>query len=203
MLSPDSIRNLPCTFVAGIVDSNGLPKPTLPEVAFAGRSNVGKSSLINALLGRKDMARASKTPGRTRQLNFFNIGDQIMIVDLPGYGYAEASKKDIKGWTGLTKDYLCGRPNLRRVFLLLDSRHKAKDSDVEFMKMLDTSAVSFQTVLTKADKVKKSELEARIEETMALIKKHPAAMPEPVFTSAHENTGIQSLREILVGFISD
>lgn len=203
MLPPDAIRNLPCTFVAGVVDANGLPKPILPEVAFAGRSNVGKSSLINALLGRKDMARASKTPGRTRQLNFFNIGDKLMMVDLPGYGYAEASKTDIKGWTGLTKDYLCGRPNLRRVFLLLDSRHKAKDSDIEFMKMLNVSAVAFQTVLTKADKVKKSELEARIEETMALIKKHPAAMPEPVFTSAHENTGIQTLREILVSFISN
>lgn len=201
MLNADSIKNLPCTFIAGVVDVEGLPKPHLPEVAFAGRSNVGKSSLINAVLGRKDMARASKTPGRTRQLNFFNIGDKVMIVDLPGYGYAEASKTDIKGWTGLTKDYLCGRPNLRRVFLLLDARHKAKESDIEFMKMLDTSAVSFQTVLTKADKVKKGELEERVAETMALIKKHPAAMPEPVLTSAHENTGVQSLRAILIGFV--
>lgn len=200
-LTGDAIRNLPCTFIAGITEEGALPPAILPEVAFAGRSNVGKSSLINALLGRKDMARASKTPGRTRQLNFFTIGDRLMMVDLPGYGYAEASKKDIKGWTGLTRDYLCGRPNLRRVFLLLDSRHPIKDSDKEFMTMLDTSAVSFQTVLTKADKVKKSELETRISETGALIKKHPAAMPEVIVSSSHENTGIQSLRERLVEFM--
>jgi GTP-binding protein len=187
-----------CEFVAGAATQDAIPTLRLPEIAFAGRSNVGKSSLLNAITGRKALARTSQTPGRTRQLNFFTIDQSFTIVDLPGYGYAKASKKDIWKWTGLTKDYLCGRPNLRRVFLLLDARRdKPTAEDLAWMDMLDTSAVAFQIVLTKSDKSSAAEL-AKYQDTLqALIKHHPAAMPEIIITSTISNDGIKQIRGVL------
>ena len=147
-----------CRFVAGAADMATLPTDALPEVAFAGRSNVGKSSLVNALTGRKTLARTSDTPGRTQQLNFFELGERLMLVDLPGYGYAEAPKHLVKQWTRLIQDYLRGRPGLRRVLMLVDGRHGLKDTDRELMDMLDKAAVNYKLVLTKADKVKGADL---------------------------------------------
>ena len=187
-----------CEFIAGGATHEALPKPRQPEIAFAGRSNVGKSSLLNALVGRKALARTSQTPGRTRQLNFFLIDNMFMLVDLPGYGYAKASKKDIYKWTGLTKDYLCGRPNLRRVFLLLDARRdKPSADDLAWMDMLDDAAVTFQMVLTKADKSSKAKLDTYIDTLQALAKHHPAAMPEILVTSSVDNSGVKSLRGVI------
>lgn len=188
-----------CTFIAGSNNAEALPKISLPEIAFAGRSNVGKSSLINALVARKALARTSQTPGRTQQLNFFNIDQTFMLVDLPGYGYAKASKGKRYSWMGLTKDYLCGRPTLRRVFLLIDSRRdKPNADDIEWMDMFDDSAVTYQLVLTKCDKSKPSHLEMREEQLRELARKHPAAMPDPVLTSSEDNTGIKELRRALL-----
>src|SRR3979409_2132098 len=152
----------PCTFVKGVVKIDGLPQDGRPEVAFAGRSNVGKSSLINALTGRTSLARVSVTPGRTRELNFFTLGKDaaLYLVDMPGYGYARASKSEIKGWTRLIRDYLRGRRELKRVFLLIDARHGIKPNDEETMTAMDEAAVPYQVVLTKVDKPKASELEA-------------------------------------------
>ncbi len=187
-----------CEFIAGAATQDAVPSLHLPEIAFAGRSNVGKSSLLNAITGRKALARTSQTPGRTRQLNFFKIDDSFTIVDLPGYGYAKASKKDIWKWTGLTKDYLCGRPNLRRVFLLLDSRRdKPTADDLAWMDMLDSAAVTFQVVLTKADKASAKGLEKYLDTLQALIKHHPAAMPEIIVTSSINNDGIKQIRGML------
>lgn len=186
-----------CDFVAGAMNSPALPPMTLPEVAFAGRSNVGKSSLLNALTGRNSLARTSQTPGRTRQLNFFNLGDRLMLVDLPGYGYAKASKKDIKSWTDLTKDYLCGRANLRRTCLLIDSRRGLGEVDIEYMKMLDESAVPYQIILTKADKLKKSEEEKLLAKTQEIIAKHPAAMPSVMLVSSLKGINIDKVRDEL------
>lgn len=187
-----------CEFIAGAMTHDAIPSLRLPEVAFAGRSNVGKSSLLNALVGRKALARTSQTPGRTRQLNFFNIENSFTLVDLPGYGYAKASRKDVWKWTGLTKDYLCGRPNLRRVFLLLDSRRdKPSADDLAWMGMLDDAAVTFQLVLTKVDKTSGAELEKYTDTLQALAKHHPAAMPEIVATSTIDHTGVKQLRGII------
>jgi GTP-binding protein len=189
-----------CRFVAGAASADAVPAATVPEIAFAGRSNVGKSSLVNALTGRKTLARVSITPGRTRQLNFFILGERLMLVDLPGYGYASASKSDIKAWTGLTRDYLRGRPGLRRVLLLVDSRHGLKEPDREMMKMLDEAAVSYQIVLTKSDKPKGPELTrvpAAVAEEAA---RHVAAHPVLVSTSAVTGAGIEELRAELAGF---
>lgn len=187
-----------CTFVAGAMTAEAIPSPRLAEVAFAGRSNVGKSSLVNALTGRKALARTSKTPGRTKQLNFFALGDALMLVDLPGYGYADAPKQEVAAWTKLTKRYLCGRPNLRRVFLLLDARHPPKKADTDFMGMLDEAAVSYQIVLTKMDKLKAKEQEAALEAAQVLAGKHAAALGEILPTSSHSDIGIQNLRDLLV-----
>lgn len=173
---------------------DGLPDSSLPEFAFAGRSNVGKSSLLNAVTGRKALARASAEPGRTRQLNFFRLGDAAMLVDLPGYGYARAPKTEIAQWTRLTGDYLRGRPQLARVFLLIDSRHGLKQSDEEIMSALDTAAVSYQIVLTKADKLKAGELEQVKTRTAARLAKRPAAHPMLHATSAAKGDGIEALR---------
>jgi GTP-binding protein len=184
-----------CRFVAGAMTREALPAPDLPEVAFAGRSNVGKSSLINALTGRTALARTSRTPGRTQQINFFRLGDALMLVDLPGYGYARAAKSDIKAWTRMIGDYLRGRPNLRRLMLLIDSRHGIKDSDRTLMEMLDAAAVSYQGVLTKIDKADR--LSAIQEETAAELARHVAAHPELIATSSETGEGIDTAREAL------
>ena len=159
----------PCNFMLGVAWLEQLPPTDALEIAFAGRSNVGKSSLINALFGKKDLARASATPGRTQQLNFFDLDNVMNVVDLPGYGYAQAPEKQVKTWNDLVFTYLKGRPNLRRVYVLIDSRHGIKDKDIEVMKMLDKAAVSYQIVLTKADKIKMSELEKMVSATKQRI----------------------------------
>ena len=184
----------PVTFALGVADMRQLPDSALPEVAFAGRSNVGKSSLVNAVTGRKGLARASTEPGRTRELNYFRVGDTLHLVDLPGYGFAKAGKGDIKRWMALTRDYLRGRPNLKRVFLLIDSRHGLKEHDKEVMDELDKAAVIYQLVFTKADKVKPTELAALTGQTAALIAKRPAAFPEIIATSSETGAGIEALR---------
>lgn len=189
----DRLFKGPCEFVRGVVSLDGLPDDGRPEIAFAGRSNVGKSSLINALTHRKTLARVSVTPGRTRELNFFTLGD-LYLVDMPGYGYAKAPKSAVKGWTRLIEDYLKGRRELKRVFLLIDARHGIKANDRDTMKLMDESAVSYQAVLTKADKPKQSELEAVIAKTEAELSKHPAAYPQILVTSAREGLGIPELR---------
>lgn len=189
-----------CGFVAGAATAGALPGDTLPEVAFAGRSNVGKSSLINALTGRQTLARVSHTPGRTRQLNFFALGRRLMLVDLPGYGYAEAPKSEIQRWTDLFRLYLRGRASLRRTCLLIDARHGVKEVDRPLMTMFDEAAVSFQLVLTKADKVEADTLSALIGTIGKELKTHTAAHPEILVTSAHAGTGIAGLRAALAAF---
>lgn len=188
----------PCEFLRGVVEMKGLPATSLSEVAFAGRSNVGKSSLINALTGRKTLARTSNTPGRTKELNFFELGPKgqaaVMLVDLPGYGYARETKARVGEWTRLVMSYLRGRAVLRRVFVLIDSRHGIKENDHEVMAMLDEAAVSYQIVLTKIDKLKKGELEKRLEEVRADIRRHVAAHPRIVATSSEKGDGIAELR---------
>lgn len=191
-----------CTFVAGADKIEILPAPTLPEIAFAGRSNVGKSSLINALLNRKTLARISHTPGRTQQLNFFLLGKHFYIVDMPGYGYAAVSKAKIKNWAHLIHDYLRGRVPLKRVFLLIDSRHGLKSSDLAVMKELDMAAVSYQIVLTKADKSAPTHLNALISSLTDVLKKHPAAYPTPLLTSSLTKEGLDPLRETIAELIT-
>lgn len=184
-----------CNFVAGAVSFEGMPAPTAPEIAFAGRSNVGKSSLINALTGRKTLARVSHTPGRTQQINFFSLDDdRLRIVDLPGYGYAQVSKTQVASWTETVKLYLKGRVPLRRVMLLIDGRHGIKPNDKEIMELLDRAAVPYRIVLTKADKVKKPEMAERVEATREAAKQHPAALPDVLVTSSSEGFGIDGLR---------
>ncbi len=183
-----------CDFVAGAMTADAIPPDTLPEVAFAGRSNVGKSSLLNALTGRATLARVSNTPGRTRQLNFFSLGHRLMLVDLPGYGYAEAPKHEIARWSELMRLYLTGRASLRRTLVLVDARHGLKPIDEPLMTMLDESAVSFQLVLTKSDKLSAKGLAQRLETTAAALKSHVAAHPAIHATSAQTGTGIAELR---------
>lgn len=182
------------TFMRSAVSLETLPPPDLPEICFAGRSNVGKSSLINALTNRKGLARASNTPGRTRELNYFNIDGRLFIVDLPGFGYAKASKSDIARWQVLTKAYLRGRAGLRRVFLLIDSRHGIKPSDIDVMDMLDEAAVTYQIILTKIDKLKKGQLAKITDSTLAKIAKRPAAYPDIIQTSSEKKNGLDLLR---------
>jgi len=181
-------------FERGVANISDLPASDLPEIAFAGRSNVGKSSLINALTGRKALARASAEPGRTRELNFFRLDDRLRLVDLPGYGYAKAPKTEIHRWTALMRDFLRGRPSLSRVILLIDARHGVKPTDIEVMDALDRAAVVYQIVLTKADKLKTSDLDARVSESLGLLKRRPAAHPEIVATSAETGLGLDVLR---------
>jgi GTP-binding protein len=184
-------------FLKGAVAMDGLPPADRPEVCFAGRSNVGKSSLINALTGRRNLARASNTPGRTQEINYFTAGESRYLVDLPGYGYAEAPKPIVEKWQRLLRAYLAGRPTLRRAFVLIDTRHGIKEVDEEILKLLDRSAVTFQVVLTKADKVKLSDREAIFTQVRAALQKHPAAFPEIVLTSSEKGDGIETLRAIV------
>lgn len=186
-----------CAFTNGSTKLETIPAATLPEVAFAGRSNVGKSSLINGLTGRNTLARTSNTPGRTQQLNFFDLGQRLVLVDMPGYGYAKAPKTQIAAWNGLVNDFLRGRSTLRRVCVLIDARHGLKDVDEPLMKMLDQSAVSYQIVLTKADKVRPNELAARKREIAAVMAAHVAAHPVIHATSSEDGTGIAVLRAAL------
>ena len=181
-------------FFAATATIDRLPPMRGLEIAFAGRSNVGKSSLINALTGRKALARTSHTPGRTQELIFFSAGGAQAIVDMPGYGYAEAPKSKVKAWTALIHAYLAGRANLARVYVLIDARHGLKDTDASVLKALDVAAVSYQIVLTKADQVKAAELETRVAETTAALAKRPAAFPEIAATSAREGSGMPELR---------
>ena len=185
------------SFVKGVVDMPGLPNPDKIEVCFSGRSNVGKSSLINALTGRKGLARASNTPGRTQEINFFSIPDNHYLVDLPGYGYANAPIKVVEKWQNLLKRYLAGRQSLRRAFVLVDSRHGVKKVDTEIMSMLDSSAVTFQVVLTKLDKVKEKDRENILKQVRASLQKHPAAFPEIILTSSEKGWAIPTLRSVI------
>jgi GTP-binding protein len=184
----------PAVFLMGAAAIDGLPPPDLPEVAFAGRSNVGKSSLINALVGQKHLARASNEPGRTREVNFFVLDERLRLVDLPGYGWAKASKDAVKKFQNLGRSYLRGRPNLKRVYLLIDARHGLKEVDKEALDALDQAAVSYQIVLTKADKLKPSEVAAVTECTLKGVAKRPAAFPRVLPTSSEKGTGIPTLR---------
>ncbi|PZX12268.1 GTP-binding protein [Palleronia aestuarii] len=184
------------TFVKGVVAMSGLPPDDRPEICFAGRSNVGKSTLINALTGRKTLARASNTPGRTQEINFFGLADRY-LVDLPGYGFANAPVKVVEGWQALMKAYLSGRASLRRAFLLVDARHGVKPVDEEIMALLDRSAVTFQTVFTKIDKVKASERDRVLDQVRTALARHPAAYPELVVTSSEKGDGIADLRAII------
>jgi len=193
--------------IIGVAAVDGLPVSAGIEVAFAGRSNVGKSSLINALVGQKALARTSNTPGRTRELNFFGADNDghaptgVTIVDMPGYGYARAPKSEVAAWTQLVFAYLRGRPNLRRVYLLVDARHGLKDTDVDALKLIDKAAVSYQVVLTKTDKLKKAELATIVEATAAAIAKRAAAHPAILATSADTGFGIDVLRAEIAGLV--
>jgi GTP-binding protein len=187
----------PVEFVKGVVAMAGLPPADRIEVCFAGRSNVGKSSLINALTNRKGLARASNTPGRTQEINFFAVGDRHYVVDLPGYGYANAPLAIVERWQKLLRSYLAGRQTLRRAFVLIDARHGAKAVDEEIMTLLDRAAVTFQCVLTKTDKISAAELEIALTITRAALAKHPAAYPEIVLTSSEKGDGMETLRAII------
>ncbi len=192
----------PCDFVKGVVDMAGLPAADRAEVCFAGRSNVGKSSLINALTGRKALARASNTPGRTQEINYFALGQTGYLVDLPGYGFAEAPKHKVEQWQGLIRSYLAGRPTLARAFVLIDSRHGLKEVDHEYLALLDRSAVVFQIVLTKTDKPKKGALDKVLAQIGEGLQKHPAAFPEILTTSSETGHGIPELRAAAAAFLA-
>ena len=190
------------TFARGTPDLDHLPPGDRPEIAFAGRSNVGKSTLINALVGQNGLARASNTPGRTQELNFFTLpSDALYLVDMPGYGFAEAPKHIIKRWNGVLRGYLAGRRSLLRVFVLIDARHGLKSGDDEIMALLDTAAVSYQIILTKADKISRTALEKVVAETSAALSKHPAAYPGLIATSAEKGLGIDELRAAIASLI--
>lgn len=191
----------PVDFLKGVVTMAGMPPADRLEVCFAGRSNVGKSSLINALTGRKSLARASNTPGRTQEINFFTLGDSRYLVDLPGYGYAEAPVAVVAKWQALLKQYLAGRQTLRRVFVLIDARHGIKTVDAEILSLLDRSAVTFQVVLTKVDKILRHEREAVIEQVKGALASHPAAFSELVVTSSEKGEGIETLRAIIATLV--
>ena len=198
----------PCEFIWASSKEDNLPPMGPPEIAFAGRSNVGKSSLLNGLTNRKTLARVSNTPGRTQQLNFFALGgppgaERIRLVDLPGYGYASVGRETVDAWTKLIHAYMRGRATLARFYVLVDGRHGLKDVDGKMMDLLDKSAVSYQVVLTKRDEVKKSEIEQRLSETVAGLRKHPAAHPEVLFTSSETGEGIPELRAAVARLLAE
>ncbi|MBI1392785.1 MAG: YihA family ribosome biogenesis GTP-binding protein [Alphaproteobacteria bacterium] len=193
----------PCDFMMGVVSLDKLPDEAGPEVAFAGRSNVGKSSLLNALTGRNGLARASNTPGRTREINYFDLGGAMRLVDLPGYGFAKVSKQDVERWTALTNDFLRGRTTLRRVCLLVDARHGLKKVDAEVMDMLDAAAVNYQIVLTKTDKIKPTDAPALAKSVAGAIARRPAAHPVVMPTSSETGEGLAELRAGLAAFLVD
>ena len=188
-------------FLKGVVAMSGLPPADRIEVCFAGRSNVGKSSLINALTGRKNLARASNTPGRTQEINFFTAQDNHYLVDLPGYGFANAPVAVVEKWQALVKQYLSGRPSLRRAFVLIDHRHGIKKVDQDILKLLDSSAVTFQCVVTKADKVKESDRDPILKQIRTALSKHPAAYPEIIVTSSEKGWGIETLRSTIATLV--
>ena len=188
-------------FLKGVVAIDGLPADDRIEICFAGRSNVGKSTLINALTGRKALARTSNTPGRTQEINFFTTADSHYLVDLPGYGYANAPLPVVEKWQRLLKKYLSGRRSLRRAFVLIDARHGVKSVDEEILSLLDSAAVTFQCVLTKADKIKTHEQEALLQQVRGALSKHPAAYPELILTSSEKGMGVETLRATIAGLI--
>lgn len=190
-------------FVKGVVDMSGLPAGDRCELCFAGRSNVGKSSLLNALTGRKALARTSNTPGRTQEINFFEAGKSLYLVDLPGYGYANAPLAVVEKWQRLLRNYLAGRANLRRVFVLVDARHGIKDKDHEIMDLLDKSAVTFQVVLTKIDKIKTHEQEALLQGVNKALARHVAAYPFVILTSSQSKEGIDTLRSTMTEILDE
>ena len=192
----------PCTFLKGVASITQLPDADLPEVCMAGRSNVGKSSLINALTGRKGLARTSDTPGRTQEINFFSVDDRLLLADLPGYGYARAPREKVQQWTDMIHLYLKGRQNLRRIFLLIDSRHGLKENDREIMSMLDLAAVNYQVVLTKIDKLKEPALERVLSATHVELRQHAASHPNILCTSSTKVTGLDMLRAEIAALAS-
>jgi GTP-binding protein len=192
-----------CEFVFAAPRSDGLPPGGAPEVAFAGRSNVGKSSLINALTGRSNLARTSRTPGRTQEVIFFDLHGRATLVDMPGYGYAAASKEKAAAWGEMARDYLRGRPTLLRVFLLVDGRHGLKENDRETMRLLDAAAVSYAAVLTKGDEVNAADKSSRIAATLKSLRKHVAAYPEVILTSARTGEGIADLRAHIARLLAE
>lgn len=201
-LAADAGRRLfagPVDFLKGVVAMDGLPPPDRTEICFAGRSNVGKSTLINALTGRKSLARTSNTPGRTQEINFFALGDSHYLVDLPGYGFAKAPVPVVEKWQRLLRAYLSGRANLRRVFVLIDMRHGLKPVDHEVMDLLDRAAVTFQVVLTKADKPGAAEQQKTLERLRSELGRHPAAFPELLVTSSENRQGLETLRAVIAG----
>ena len=192
----------PCRFVAGAVDCDAMPSSDLPEVAFVGRSNVGKSSLINALTGRRALAKTSRTPGRTRQINFFSLDHRLFLVDLPGYGYASAPKRDALSWQELTKIYLYSRANLRRVCLLIDIRRGLKPSDQDMMALLNRAAQPYRIIFTKADTLKPPAIASACAAMITAIARHPAALPEPLALSARTGDSIDVLRQDLAALVT-
>ncbi|MCA0433730.1 MAG: ribosome biogenesis GTP-binding protein YihA/YsxC [Proteobacteria bacterium] len=201
MAAGRKLFSAPSSFRLGVAKLEQLPPLAGVEVAFAGRSNVGKSSLINALTGVRGLARASNTPGRTRELNFFDVAGKVTLVDMPGYGYAKAPKTEVKAWQAVLRGYLRGRPGLTRAFVLIDSRHGVKAEDLEMFDMLDETAVAYQLVLTKSDKIKPAELASLIEKTLAIVKTRAAALPSLFATSSEHHTGLEELRAEIAGLL--